>query len=149
MTLAGSMILQTAISRVLTSFSKLNAAYGRTVFNEWAIVNLAGSELTLHHYEGPNRLKFAAEFADNTMALRKELIEEQTALGGEFSFTWEGQGAHMDAYICLGPDVYLFCNHTAKSMGEITQDPAWLDAQGVFLNLSQVFAVDPLDLEAD
>ena len=83
------------------------------------------------------------------MALLKELTEDQTALGGEFSFTREGEGASMDAYICLGPDVYFFCNHTQKSMYEITQDPQWLESQGEFLNLSQFFAVDPLDLAED
>jgi hypothetical protein len=76
--------------------------------------------------------------------LRKELTADQTDLGGEFSFTREGDGAHMDAYICLGPRVYLFCNHTSKSMKEVTEDPRWLDAQGQFLNASQFFAVDPL-----
>jgi hypothetical protein len=52
----------------------------------------------------------------------------------------------MDAYICLGPGVYLFCNNTEKSMKEITGDPLWLTAQGQFLNASQFFAVDPLKI---
>lgn len=143
------MNLQTAISRISKSFSKLDAAYGRPVFDELAIIGLIGGELKLHYYKGPNKGGFMAEFADNTMALRRELTEDQTALGGEFSFTREGEGSSMDAYICLGPDAYLFCNHTEKSMHEITQDPEWLNAQGEFLNLSQFFAVDPLDLDAD
>lgn len=143
------MNLQTAIARITKSFSKLDAAYRRPVFDELAIVGLTGGELKLHHYTGPNEGGFMAEFSDNTFALRKELTEEQTALGGEFSFTREGEGNSMDAYICLGPDAYLFCNHTQKSMHEITQDPEWLNAQGEFLNLSQFFAVDPLDLDAD
>lgn len=143
------MNLQTAVSRISKSISKLDAAYGRPVFDELAIVGLVGGKLTLHHYKGPNEGGFLAEFADNTMALRKELTEEQTALGGEFSFTREGEGASMDAFICLGPDTYLFCNHTEKSMHEIKQDRKWIDAQGEFLNLSQFFAVDPVDLDED
>src|SRR5210317_1437101 len=116
------MNLQTAISRVSKSISKLEAAYGRPVFDELTIIGLVGGELKLHYYKGPNEGGFLAEFADNSMALRRELTEDQTALGGEFSFTREGEGASMDAYICLGPDVYLFCNHTEKSMQDITQD---------------------------
>lgn len=140
------MDLATATARIDQSFKKLNSAYGRTVFDELAIVGLSGERLELLHYEGPRREAFMAEFADSTMSLRKELTAEQTDNGGEFSFTREGDGAGMDAYICLGPKVYLFCNNVAKSMKEITQDPAWLDAQGEFLNASQFFAVDPLAL---
>lgn len=140
------MDLPTAIARIEKSFNKLNKAYGRAVFDELAVVGLAGDSLDLLHYEGPRRDDFMAEFADSTISLRKELTADQTDLGGEFSFTREGDGVGMDAYICLGPKVYLFCNNVAKSMKEITQDPAWLDAQGEFLNASQFFAVDPLVL---
>lgn len=138
------MELPAATARLDQSFKKLNAAYGRTVFDELAIVGLSSETLELLYYEGPRRDAFMAEFADSTMSLRKELTADQTDRGGEFSFTREGDGPGMDAYICLGPKAYLFCNNVAKSMKEITQDPAWLDAQGEFLNASQFFAVDPL-----
>ena len=147
--LISCMNIELAIAQISKSFSKLDAAYGRPVFDELAVVGLDGGELKLHHYQGPNESGFLADFADYTFALRKELTEDQTALGGEFSFTREGEGASMDAYICLGPEVYLFCNHTQKSMHEITQDPMWLEAQGEFLNATQHFAVDPLFIDAD
>jgi len=138
------MDLPTATARIEKSFKKLNTAYGRTVFDELAIVGLSGESLELHYYEGPRREAFMAEFADSTMSLRKELTADQTDHGGEFNFTREGDGIGMDASICLGPKVYLFCNNVEKSMKEITQDPTWLNAQGEFLNASQHFAVDPL-----
>ena len=140
------MDLAAATARIDQSFKKLNAAYGREVFDELAIVGMSGETLELLHYKGPRQDAFMAEFADSTMSLRKELTADQTNSGGEFRFTREGDGAHMDAYICLGPKVYLFCNNVEKSMKEITQDPAWLDAQGEFLNASQYFAVDPLSV---
>lgn len=140
------MNLEAATTRIEKSFAKLNQAYGRPVFDELAIVGLSGSALKLHFYEGPREAAFMGEFADDSISLRKELTEDQTAFGGEFSFTREGDGVGIDAYICLGPDVYLFCNNTKKSMSEVTADPAWLDAQGQFLNASQFFAVDPLQL---
>ena len=140
------MDLPSAITRIEKSFNKLNTAYGRAVFDELAIVGLSGESLELLHYEGQRRDAFMSEFADSTMSLRRELTADQTDFGGEFSFTREGDGIGMDAYICLGPKVYLFCNNVAKSMKEITQDPAWLDAQGEFLNASQHFAVNPLVL---
>ncbi len=138
------MDLPAAIARIEKSFNKLNKAYGRAVFDELAIVGLSGDSLELRHYEGQRRDAFMEEFADSTLSLRKELTADQTDQGGEFSFTREGDGIGMDAYICLGPKVYLFCNNVSKSMKEITQDPAWLNAQGEFLNASQYFAVDPL-----
>jgi hypothetical protein len=140
------MNLESAISRIRKSFGKLDAAYGRPVFDEIAIVGLEGASLKLHFYGGPREADFMNEFADSSISLRKELTSDQTSLGGEFSFTREGDGLGMDAYICLGPEVYLFCNNTAKSMHEVTQDPAWLNAQGEFLNASQFFSVDPLKL---
>ncbi|MEM7792543.1 MAG: hypothetical protein AAF546_14155 [Verrucomicrobiota bacterium] len=122
----------------------MNTAYKRVVFDEIAILGLKNNSLKLHFYKGPRQSEFMNEFADDTISLRQELIKEQTSHGGEFSFTREGGGAKMDAYICLGPDVYLFCNNTEKSMPEVTSDPNWLEAQSEFLNASQLFAVDPL-----
>lgn len=140
------MNLEAAVTRIEKSFAKLDHAYGRPVFDELAVVGLINNELKLHFYHGPREAAFMDEFADDSISLRKELTEEQTSLGGEFSFTREGDGVGIDAYICLGPDVYLFCNNTKKSMSEVTADPAWLNAQGQFLNASQFFAVDPLQL---
>lgn len=142
------MKLQAAIDRIESCFSKMDAAYLRPVFDEIAIVALSGTELVLHHYQGPRKEAFMAEFADASVKLRKELRADRSLKPGDFSFTREGEGAAMDASICLGEMIYLFCNHTEKSMTEITSDPRWLDAQGEFLNASQYFAVDPLVLEA-
>jgi len=138
------MTLDAAIDRIRKSFNKMNEAYGRAVFDEIAIVGLEGSELRLHHYDGPREADFLKEFADDSTSLRRELTAEQTGRGGEFDFTREGEGEGIDAYICLGPDLYLFCNNTVKSMKEVTEDPQWLEAQGEFLNASQFFAVDPV-----
>jgi hypothetical protein len=140
------MQLEDAITRIEKSLSRMNALYGRTVFNEIAVIALEGNQLQVGHYDGPRKDAFMANFADDSQAIRKELKLEASRQGGEFSFTREGDGSGVDAYICLGPDVYLFCNHTEKSMKEITEDASWLDAQGSFLGLSQFFAVDPLIL---
>lgn len=138
------MDLPTAIGRIEKSFAKLNTAYGREVFDELAIVSLAGDQPELLHYVGPRGDKFLADFAEDSIALRKESNESGPYEGGEFNFTRDGDGFGLDAFICLGPRIFLACNHTAKSMKEITEDPAWLDAQGEFLNASQYFAVDAL-----
>lgn len=140
------MELAKAIARIEKSFDRLNSIYGRVVFDELAIVSLSSDTLEVLYYDGPREDDFAGDFGESTISLRKELMADQTDNGGEFSFTREGDGASMDAYICLGPKVYLFCNNVSKSMKEITEDGAWLNAQGEFLNASQYFAVDPLSL---
>lgn len=140
------MNLETAVSRIQQSFTKMNAAYQRTVFDEVAIVGWEETGLKLHYYDGPDPVAFRRDFGDKTVLVRKELGKEKSEAGGEFGFTREGEGEHFDAYICLGPELYLFCNNTEKSMHEVTQDPRWLAAQGEFLNASQHFASDPVSV---
>ncbi len=140
------MNIEAAVNRIQKSFNKMNEAYLRPVFDEVAILSLRDSVVTLHHYEGPRHDAFMEEFADASILLRKELRADGARLPGDFSFTREGDGAAMDASICLGEMVYLFCNNIEKSMVEITEDPRWLDAQIEFLNASQFFAADPLEV---
>jgi len=139
------MNLHDALERIQRSLSQMNQSYGRTVFDEVAVVGLEGNQLDLRHYQGPREAAFMREFADDSKALRKELKAEDHSEPGCFSFTREGDGVGFDAYICLGRDLFLFCNHTGMSMKEISEDPSWLDTQGTFLNLSQVFAVNPVE----
>lgn len=140
------MELDAAIRRIQKSFQKMNATYGRAVFDEIAVVGLEGARLKLYYYEGPRESRFMDSFADDSTALRRELTADQSGLGGEFGFIREGRGAEIDAYICLGPDIYLFCNNTQRTVHEITADPLWLNAQNEFLNGSQYFARDPLSV---
>lgn len=141
------MNLKPAITRIQKSFAKMNEAYGRPVFDEIAIVQVSeATTLTLHYYEGDREAGFLNEMMDDSVALRNDVGDTRNNLGGEFGFTREGGGEGIDAYICLGPRIFLLCNNTAQSMEEVTKDARWLQAQGEFLNASQYFAVDPLQI---
>ena len=140
------MNLTAAITHLKKAFRKLDEKYGRKVFDELAVVHFGGKAPKLLDYEGPREEAFLNELADDSIDLRRDLLSSKTDFGGEFSFTREGEGSAIDAFICLGQGVYLFCNNTEKSMEEITKDPAWLDAQGHFLNTSQKFAINPVDI---
>jgi len=140
------MNLNDAVARIQRSLSKMQRLYGRTVFDEFAIIGVERSQLKSQYYEGPREGAFLNEFADDSFELRKELRNDGPEEAGVFNFTREGEGSGIDAYICLGSNLYLFCNHTGKSMKEISEDPAWLDTQGCFLDLAQSFAVDPLEV---
>ncbi len=140
------MNLETAVARLQQTIAKIDEAYQRPVFDEIAVVALSDSGIRLHHYQGPDEENFRRQSADKTLLLRRELDSEKTETGGEFGFTREAEGESFDAYICLGPSIYLFCNNTQKSMEEITADPRWLEAQKRFFNASQIFAADPVRL---
>jgi hypothetical protein len=141
------MNIEPAIARIQKSFAKMNGAYGRPVFDEIAIVQVAdATTLSLHYYEGPREADFLNEMMEDSVALRNDVGDTRNNLGGEFGFTRDGGGEGIDAYICLGPRIFLLCNNTAQSMEEVTKDARWLQAQGEFLNASQFFAVDPLKL---
>jgi hypothetical protein len=141
------MNLESAITRIRKSFTKLNEAYGRPVFDEIAIVQTSeATTLSLKYYEGAREAEFLNELMEDSVALRNDVGDTRNNLGGEFGFTREGGGEGIDAYICLGPRVFLLCNNTKQSMEEVTRDARWLTAQSEFLNASQYFAVDPLVL---
>ena len=46
----------------------------------------------------------------------------------------------------IGATSYLVCNHTTRAMAEIRSDPKWLKAQPVFVELSDKFRADPLEV---
>jgi hypothetical protein len=48
----------------------------------------------------------------------------------------------------LGQGLFLICNNTVHSMDAITKDPRWLAAQVPFVELSDQFREDALQLEA-
>lgn len=140
------MNLDAAIARIEKSFAKMNEAYRRTVFDELLIVARDEDAVKLLNYEGPREDSIMNSLADETVALRQSRSSDIHPNPGEFDFTREGVGSDFDAYICLGKDLYLLCNNTLKSMEEVTADPNWLAAQGEFLNASQFFTLDPLEL---
>lgn len=137
------MNLDAAVARIEKSFSRMNEVYRRPVFDELLIVDRSASPVRLLHYSGPRKDTILETIIDETAALRDGHVGKEI-LAGEFDFTHDGVGSDFDAFICLGKDLFLLCNHTEKSMPDITSDPNWLAAQGQFLNASQFFAVDPL-----
>lgn len=140
------MDLETAANRIERAFTKMNDAYRRTVFDEFLIVEAQGDLVKLHYYIGPRENSIMDSLDDETIALR-ESGRHINSTPGEFDFTRDGVGSDFDAYICLGQGLYLLCNNTEKSMEEVTADPRWLNAQELFLNASQYFAVDALVVE--
>lgn len=122
----------------------MRAAYLRPVFDEWAILALAGKSGAILAYQGPRPEVFRRNLATDVEPLRsgtagKPLVE------GDLEFASDAAGTKYDALIKIGPASYLVLNHTAKSMAEIRTDPKWLEAQKALFELSEKFRSDALE----
>jgi hypothetical protein len=139
------MELDEAVEIIRFYLREMDKLYKRPVFDEVAIVHVGEKQPEVYYYEGPRGSVFASDFMDNTRSLRELMDSQPTESGGEMDFTDDGHGVNMDAYVCLGKDVYLFLNNIRKSMLDIKGDPLWKDVQPKFLDLTESFGLNPLN----
>jgi hypothetical protein len=137
------MDLATARQHIQGSLGRMNALYGKPVFDEWAILSPAAKHGGVLAYAGPRVEEFRPHVADDAGPLRA-LTAGRTFAEGDFEFAPEAGGTRYDALLKTGATSFLVCNHTAKTMVEIRADPRWLKAQTVFFELSEKFRADPL-----
>jgi hypothetical protein len=141
-----SMDLAAARLQIRSSLARMDALYGRPLFDEWAILSMAAQQGILA-YEGPRAEKFRADFPDDVAPLRA-LISGRPLVPGDFEFAADAGGTRYDACVKIGSTSFLVCNHTARGMQEIRRDPKWLNAQGAFLELCEKFHANPLEAVA-
>lgn len=140
------MTLNDATRLIRECAERMNAQYDKVVFDEWLILSLAEQRGRLVWYTGPRRDEFQRTFRGDLEALREELMGERHA-PGDFEFARHAGGTRFDAFMVLGPDLYLICNNTSSSMNVISKDPLWLGAQVPFVDLSEKIRARPLVLE--
>jgi hypothetical protein len=139
------MTLEQSLPVIHAHLARMAALYEKTVFDEWAILAVEKSKGRVLAYEGERREDFAASFAEDIQAFGVELLKSPLA-AGDYDFSRHATGTQFDAYLVLGPGVFLICNNTNQSMTGITQNPLWLKAQVPFVELSDQFRADPLAL---
>lgn len=137
------MTLTEAREQIKDCADQMASLYGRPVFDEWAIVLIAEAKGWILDYTGPRRGSFQKSFLDDSAALTGEL-DPRRYEAGHFEFTRHGSGTRFDAFVVLGKNVFLICNHTTSSMDDIRKDPRWLNAQRPFATLSERFHADPV-----
>ncbi len=137
------MTLEQAKAAIKSCAEQMHARYNKAVFNEWAIVSLADNNGRVLAYMGPRRDGFKQNFAADSSALRSGL-QAKDHNPGDYEFSRHGVGTGFEAFLVLGPGLYLICNNTAQSMDTITKDPLWFNAQVPFVELSEQFSRDPL-----
>lgn len=132
-----------AIDRIESALISLENTIGEPVFDEWALASKTPTGWKLIQYGGDRKTEFLAEFNADIAALRDTLDPANTQLG-DFAFSHEGHGTGFDAHMCVGKNIFLLLNNTAKSTGEITRNPKWTSAQIHFAELLEAFIADPV-----
>jgi hypothetical protein len=139
------MTLDQATKLIESCAEQMNARYKKAVFDEWAIVSLVDNKGHLMAYRGPRREGFQKNFLTDVGALRAGLLNAEYSVG-DFEFERHGVGPAFESFMVVGRGIYLICNNTVQSMDAITKDPLWLGAQVPFVELSEKFRADPLEL---
>jgi hypothetical protein len=139
------MNLEQAIEHTRTCAQQMDERYKKVVFDEWAIVSLAGHKRRMLAYTGPRKEDFQKNFFVDAGSLRTGLLI-QGHHPGDFDFSRHGVGTGFEAFMALGNGMYLICNNTVQSMDGITRDPRWFAAQVPFVELSDRFREDELVL---
>lgn len=142
------MTIDDAITRVKSCAEKMNLLYGSTVFDEWIIVQISGTTGTTLFYDGPRAGTFQKTFSADLKNLYGRLMSESFS-PGEFEFCRSAHGTAYEAFMVLGNQVFLLCNHTSRTMEEISQNPKWLSAQVPFNELTEQFRRDPVKITQD
>jgi hypothetical protein len=137
------MTLDDLAAKIKNCALQMNARYGDTVFDEWAVVSLAENKARVLFYTGPRNDEFLQNFVADLGPLRTELHNQKYGVG-DFEFSRHGVGTRIEAFMVLGVGHYLICNNTQNSMDGIAKNPRWLDAQVPFVELAEVVCSSPL-----
>ncbi len=137
------MTLEKAIATIEDHLGRMDALYGKPVFNEWAVVAVFDRKGLILHYVGSRREDLQQTFAEDIRHFKAEMLSGGQYIG-HFDFSPDASGQMYDAYVVLGEGCFLICNNTLQSMAGITKDPRWLLAQAPFAELSDVFRSTPL-----
>ena len=137
------MNLEAALKTIKEGFERMNALYGKVVFDEWVIISFSGTKEAILSYSGPRRDHFKANFDNDVKALKMDLHKTKHRVG-DFDFARAAAGTHFDAFIVIGKELFLICNSTNLSMQEITKNSNWITTQVPFAGLTDKFRADPL-----
>src|SRR6185436_18918029 len=110
-----AMTLSEAQDLVKRTSASMNARYGKTVFDEWAIVSLQPGKERIVSYQGPRKDDFQKNFVNDLGGLRAEVLTTRHQ-PGDFDFARHGVGTGFEAFVCVGTELYLICNNTQTTM---------------------------------
>jgi len=142
------MTLDETFEEIKICASQMDSRYGKTVFDEWAIVSLVENKARVLAYIGPRNDEFLTNFVKDLGALRSGLHNDTYSVG-DFEFARHGVGTLHEVFMVLGGGLYLVCNNTHESMDSIAKNSRWLDAQIPFAELSDKIRANPVAIMGD
>ena len=142
------MTLDETFAEIKDCAGKMDSRYGKTVFDEWAIVSLVQNKARVLAYIGPRNDEFLHNFVKDLGALRAGFHNGDYGVG-DFEFARHGVGTGYEVFMVLGTGLYLICNNTHESMDSIAKNSRWLDAQVPFAELSDKIRANPLSISGD
>ena len=142
------MTLEEIRGLIKTCAGQMNARYGGVVFDEWVVVSLERNRARILAYTGPRNDDFLKNFVSDLGVLRTALLDGAYG-AGDFEFARHGVGTSIEAFLVLGPGLYLICNNTTESMDSIAKNPRWLGAQVPFAELADQVRLSPLAVSWD
>ena len=142
------MTLEEISGRIKRCANAMNSRYGGVVFDEWVVVSLTENKARVLFYTGPRNDEFLQNFLKDLGALRAGLLGGKYGVG-DFEFARHGLGTSLEAFLVLGPGIYLFCNHTRESMDTLAKNPRWLKAQVPFVELAETVRASALVVSWD
>jgi hypothetical protein len=137
------MTLEEINAKIKACAQQMNARYGAIVFDEWVLVSLERNRARILHYAGPRNDEFLKSFVDDLGPLRMALHDTQYG-PGDFEFARHGIGTKIEAFMVVGPGLYLMCNNTQTTMDAIAKNPRWLEAQVPFAELAEAIRANPV-----
>jgi len=144
--LTSGMTLDDARTAISLCAHRMNTKSGDTVFDEWAVVTLPPSGAKLVAYHGPRVEQFRQQFKSDIRPLQNELEGRKLSVG-DFGFALQAEGTAYDACVRIGPQAYLWWNHTDATMTDIRSTGSWMPAQKFFMDLCESFRLDPVVIE--
>jgi hypothetical protein len=144
------MKLPEATALIRETAGSMETLCEQPVFDEFGIVQRDGGKHFLCWYQGRRRAQYIRDFKHETALLRRESLSRffNRYEIGDFEFVPDGAGTQAEGFLVVGDELYLLCTNTVQPMSEITSNPLWLKAQSAFVEMSERFASDPLEIDA-
>jgi hypothetical protein len=141
------MDIGNAVKRVRKTCDQLNLQAGRTIFNEWALVEIHGDQWGVHAYQSPREEDFQKNFGSDVKEL-SDLLHPDEMTPGDFDFIRDGYGTKFDAYLCIGDHLFVLFNNTRETTDQFSSCPNWKLAMKRFERLMESFMTDPVSHDA-
>src|SRR5580658_6389243 len=98
------MTLDEAFGVIKTCASHMDSRYGKTVFDEWAVISLVENKARVLAYIGPRNDEFLKNFVQDLGVLRLELHNDRYGVG-DFEFARHSVGTGHEVFMVLGPGI--------------------------------------------